>query len=93
MSLYPIITIVLIILFIVFAYKMIKAMPRSMAFGSILMAVGVIWCSVALISSTSVANDTLNLGLLFSQLGHIIIGCFITLIGSVFTAAAYFKHK
>jgi len=93
MSLFHIIMIVVVILFAVFAYKMIKAMPKSMAFGSILMAVGVIWCAIALISSTSVNNEMVNFGLLFSQLGHIIIGCFITLIGSVFTAAAFYKGK
>lgn len=89
MSLFHIIMIVLVILFAFFAYKMIKTMPKSMA----LMAVGVIWCAVALLSSTSVNNETVNFGLLFSQLGHIIIGCFITLIGSIFTAAALYKSK
>ena len=93
MSIFHIIMIVVIILFTVFAYKMIKAMPKSMAFGTILMTVGVIWCAVALIASTSVNNETVNFGLLFSQLGHIIIGCFITLIGSIFTVAAFYKNK
>lgn len=93
MSLFHIIMIAVVVLFAFFAYKMIKAMPKSMAFGAILMAVGVIWCAVALLSSTSVNNETVNFGLLFSQLVHIIIGCFITLIGSIFTAASFYTSK
>lgn len=93
MSLFHIIMIVVVILFAYFAYKMIKAMPKSMAFGAILMVIGVIWCAVALLSSTSINNEMVNFGLLFSKLGHIIIGCFITLIGSIFTAAAFYKAK
>lgn len=53
--------------------------------GAVLAALGIIITIVALNTNTS-NNGTLNIGLLFSQFEYVVIGCFVTLIGSVFIA-------
>lgn len=93
MNLSHIILFVLIIFGGVFAFRFIKAAPKGMAFGASLMAVGIFWCATVLLSSDPVSNDIAGLGALFTQLMFIIIGCYITLIGSIFTAAAVYKNK
>ncbi|MHA6305708.1 hypothetical protein ACX3SV_01145 [Hafnia paralvei] len=51
--------------------------------GFILAALGVV-ITVSAINANTANNGTLNIGLLFSQFEYVVIGCFITLIGSVF---------
>lgn len=94
MNLSPLICLIVFFLVFVFGYKLIKAVPKSMIFGIALMFIGFIWTASVLIFSSVTIGDVANMEMLFSRLDYIVIGCFITLIGSVFTIGSVFiKEK
>lgn len=90
----PLICLIVFFLVFIFGYKLIKAVPKSMIFGIVLMFIGFFWTASALIFSSTTIDDVANLEKLFSRLDYVLVGCFITLIGSIFTVGSVFiKEK